>query len=231
MGGKKNSTKNHKNCGWCHGAFWFQLRWPSDKQTERRNSYDAIPTEERREGAKDPGAAWDSAPSSIPHRRQQRFGEGPFSAGLPHCKGDSLRSVHEARRQVRLLVLLHDFHVLLLLWVHTCVLNLYTAGGGGWAGGLAGVCCQWCRAREASWLLPSMQGDWPQHYSLQGSGHWWDHSHRGVPGSQHQHDSGVGSFPAMKKRTLSFWSCSVVLKLRSVTVCVQGGLCWHLKAP
>lgn len=61
----------------------------------------------------------------------------------------------------------------------------YTAGGGEWAGGLAGVCCQWCRAREASWILPSVQGDRPQHYGLQRGGHWWHNSHRGVPGAQH----------------------------------------------
>lgn len=73
-------------------------------------------------------------------------------------------------------------------------LSFSTAGGSKWASGLAGVCCQWCRTCEASWILSSLQGDWSQHHSLQRSGHRWHYCHRGGPGSQHQHDSGVCCF-------------------------------------
>ena len=69
-----------------------------------------------------------------------------------------------------------------------------TAGGSEWASGLAGVCWKRYRACEASWILPSLQGDRPQHHSVQRGGHWWHNCHWGVPWSKHQHDTSVRTF-------------------------------------
>lgn len=112
-----------------------------------------------------------------------------------------------------------------------------TAGGSERAGGVAGVCRERRRPREAPRLLPSVQGDRPQHHSLPRGGHWRHHCHRGGPRPQHQHDASVrtdhrrrfcrtnpaasvwkGRHPKTPVLSLCSVDCVGILKLRNADV-------------
>lgn len=77
-----------------------------------------------------------------------------------------------------------------------------TVGGSERASGFAGVRWHRCRPREASWVLPSLQGYWSQHHSLQGGWYWRHNCYRSVPGSKLQHDPSVRAF-------LKTWNCVI----------------------